>query len=721
MAELAPMSFDVQGESTWQVLDVSRGMSGRMTEVRVRVPTAVLQEWSGEFTPVNRLYVQRDPDGSPEIVAKVRALTPNLSWSSGDESLVATLVGPEWDLRRHAIFGQRHQEAADADLTTPEYLAGLKCVFNPDGKPNRLATKGGASADQHLFHPDPTETGSNAPEAWSAKDAVEYVLQSYLEWCSDNTVNPVVASISSDITWPDSGDYEDEALYHVRVHGLTVDQALTEILSRQGMGWTLVAQDSADEKHTLHVFVKGVESAAAAGDKLTLYLPLHDGALPGGGAYEDKAVPAGHLILDYVPAVTKVLGYSGVKVYESTFELIAGWSEAAEIYAKGGAGVTDLEEQIAYLKKSMNPDTAADWDQTQWVGRRWILNETGREVNRTGSETPHDFSSLFGDTKYAKRRRPFLPHRMTLDSKGRYKDVKVLVSSPIHVYLSDAEYEWELLSDVAGVLFTGPTPPVFPWRAFVTGTFASILPDGVSAIAAVESDSCYLHEKEPASPALSIPVDQVLDLEGKLAWDNINGAALQTDFDAYVDAHAEIWKQRVDSGQVTIEKIAMDYRPGQWITSLNGRAVTLHAQIVGVRWDIERQQTHLALSTMLADLDGEPLRAEPQPEEELLGPPAPDTFTEEYGQLVRGEKPVPRRYLPQERGPRKPVEGLNIPTMPGDRAPLDRGERPRPQYEPGLNFKPPEPQPGATPGLVDKAWAAEQRRKRLERRRRRGR
>jgi hypothetical protein len=672
VSELSVEEFDVSGEATWQVLDLALGTSGRMTEVRVRIPTALVEDWDGEFSPDDRLYVRHDPSGSPTIVAKVRALTPNLSWSSGDESLTATLVGPEWDLRRHTIFGQRHQRAGDADVTTPAYMVGLKCVFNPDGQPNRYDGLGGSGSDQHLFHPDPKEPGGNAPVAWTVKDAVEYILQSYQDWCEGEAggtggVDPIIDDTSSDITWPDSGSYEDEVIYNVRVHGLTVDQALTEVLTRQGMDWMLEAQDSSDEKHTLHVFARGDENAAASGDKLSVYLPAHEGSLPGGTANEDKAVTAGHLIVDHVPVVTRVLGYSGVKVFEDTFELVAGWSEEAEIYAKGGAGVTDLDEQLGYLKKNMNPDTSADWEQCQWVGRRWILNETGREVNRDSNTDPYDFSTLFGDGNYAKRRRPFLPHRMTLDSEGRYKPVVVQVESPIHAYQSDAEYEWELLEDVAGVLFTGPTPPIFPWRAYRAGDFEDILPDGVWAIAAVESDDCYLYSQEASGAALSIDVDQVLDLEGKLFWDNISGGDLEDDFDSYVDAHAEIWKQRVDSGRLTLDKVALDYRPGQWITSVAGRSITLHAQIVGVRWDVERQQTHMALTSPLMDLDNEPLRAEPNPEEELAGPEPGNEFTEDYRILSLGGMRVPRRFLPDwrraEKGRNPRVDRLEWPGM----------------------------------------------------------
>jgi hypothetical protein len=714
VAELAIESFEIQGEA-WEVLDISRGISGRMSEVRVRVtlPLAI-EDWSTEFSPADRLYVRRDPDGTPEIVAKVRALTPNISWSADDESMVATLVGPEWDLRRHTIFGQRCTEAKDADTASPEYMTGMRTLFNPDGKPNRLSALGGSGSDQYLFHPDPSDT-DDTPVAWTAKTAVLYVLQSYQDWCTTELVTPVIADLSADITWPDSGGYEDEVLFHVRIHGLTVDQALTEILDRMGMGWSLVAKDAADETHTLRVFVKGDEDAAAAGDKLALWLPAHDGELPGGGAHEDEALAAGHIILDHVPVISRVRGYSGVKVYETTFQLVAGWDPADEEYAMGGPTVTDLEEKLSYLAKNMNPDTSADWDRCKWVGRRWVLNETGREVNRAESTTPYDFESLFGTRMYAKRPRPFLPHRMTLDDEGRFKDVIVWVESPIHAYQSDCEYEWELLDEVAGVYFTGPTPPIFPWRAYVTDDIDEILPDGVWAVAAVESDQCYLHEQEPSAPDLSLLVDQVLDLEGKLAWDSISGPALESDFDAYVDAKAETWMRRLDSGRVTLDKIVMDYRPGQWITSIAGRAITLHAQIVGVRWDVLRQQTHLALSTMLADLDGEPLRAEPQPEEEVLGPPAPDDYTEEYSKIIRGERAVPRRYLPdwgRERGPRK-REGLNIPMGPDDRV-LDRGVR-RQQEDPTDTYKPQQPQAG----IPESAWRRAEMLERLRRRRER--
>ncbi|HUV10802.1 MAG TPA: hypothetical protein VMX12_07460, partial [Acidimicrobiia bacterium] len=262
----------------------------------------------------------------------------------------------------------------------------------------------------------------------------------------------------------------------------------------------------------------------------------------------------------------------------------------------------------------------------------------------------------------------------------------------------------------------GPTPPIFPWRAFVTDDIEGIIPDGVWAIAAVESDECYLRERELASPDLSLLVDQVLDLEGKFAWDNINGSALESDFDAYVDAKADVWKKRLDSGRLTIEKIAMDYRPGQWITNIDGRSVALHAQIVGVRWDVERQQTHLALSTMLASLDGEPMRAEPQPEEEVFGPETPHDFTPEYGRLIRGEKAVPRRFLPdwgRETGKPQRPQRLGIPDMPGDRPDLDRGANRLQEDAPAPGQRP--LWSGPTKDDFDAARAAEMLRRRRER------
>jgi hypothetical protein len=680
--KLAEAIFDISGKATWQVLDHSRGVNGRPSETRVRViEEARVEDWDTEFDAATRLYVRSDPDGSPVIVGKVRALTPNLSWSGEDESLVATLVGGEWDLRRHGIFGQLCKPAGDADATTPEYMTGLKCVFNYDGKPNRLKDGGGGSSDLHMFHPDPAETGADAPLDWTVQQAVEYVIQSYLAWCSDETVTPVIATIG-DISWPSSGGYEDAVLHHVRVHALTVDQALSEILSRNSMGWCLVPNDSTDEAHTLHIFVNGDQSAAAAGDQLDLHLPAVDGSLPGDGANEEKAAAAGHLILDHVPIVTRVNGYSGVKVFEDTFHLLPGWWPEDEEFAMGGASVTNLGEQLGYLKKNMNPDTSADWEKCKWVFRRWVLNETGREANYDEETDPYDFESLFGNTKYTVRPRPFFPHRMELDDQGRPKDVQVLVESPIHAYQSDAEYEWELLTDVAGVYFTGPTPPVFYWRGFVADDVVGIVPDGVWVIGAVESDECYLYQKEGASPDITgTVIDQVLDLEGKLAWDNKNGSALEAAFDASVDKHASAWAKRVDAGRVTIEVVAMDFRPGQWVTSISGRTITLRAQIVGVRWDLERQQTHLALSTMMADLDGEPLRAEPVPEGVMFGPEAPEMFTDEYGKVIRGEVAVPRRFLPDWSRERKAGRDRPQIEWPGHseadqgRGPLDRGIR----------------------------------------------
>ena len=664
MAEIDLVAFGVNGKTAWRVLDVSIGIDGVPSEARVRVPETEIGQWSAQFAPNTRLYVQRDPAGTPVTVLKVRALTPNLTWDPGNEDLLATLVGAEWDLRRHTIFGQRCKEAGDADYTSPEYLTGLKCVFNPDGEPNRDPNLGGGDADQHLFQPDWTSQDA-AAVAWTVQQAVEYVLQSYQAWCSDQTIDPVIADIDADITWPNAGDYEAKLLYNVRVHGLTVDSALTEILSRHGMDWTLKAQNSADELHTLVVFVRGDDTAAAAGDKKTVYLPAHDGALPGGGANEDKAVAAGHLLMDHVPVVTVVHGYSSVKVYESTWTLVQGWSAAAETYACGGAGVTDLDEQLAYLLKNTNPDTSADWDQCKWVGRRYILNETGHEANRDGGTDPYDFSSVFGTTSYSTRPRPFLPHRVTLDSEGQYKDVVVLVESPVHQYQSDAEYQWQLLRDIAGVYFTGNKPPIFFWRAYVTDNIDSVWPDHVWAIAALESDMCLLREKVPTSPGLTIPVQQAIDLEGKFAWDSVNGPALESDFEAYVDAHAEIWKKRIDSGQVVIEKITTEYWPGQWITSIDGRAIDIHAQIVALRWDVERQQTHLALTSTMASLDGEPLHpSAPEPVGELMGPPAPGSYTPEYMRVITGTARVPGWAVtdPAAReADRRRVERLEIP------------------------------------------------------------
>ena len=94
------------------------------------------------------------------------------------------------------------------------------------------------------------------------------------------------------------------------------------------------------------------------------------------------------------------------KIYESTFDLVAGWDAALESYDPDG------------FSPGLNPDFVAVRD----VFRKWVLNEAGGYTAAPYSRSdPPDLSALFEGSSYVRRPRRLLPC-LSRDSLGRSRE-----------------------------------------------------------------------------------------------------------------------------------------------------------------------------------------------------------------------------------------------------------------------------------------------------------
>lgn len=592
MAKRDVKTVAVTDQSTWEVLSIRRGFNGERSEAYVRIPDTAYESFVSSFDPDTVFEITIDGT----TVFKGRALAPNAGFGDADETCECMLVGPEWDLDRCYVFGQRLEpEGGIGGDTEYPILAGIKAEFNPAGEPNQ--GENGTLDSDRLFAQYPKHTDSSA---WTLLEAIIYLQQLHNQIIGTDTQNKMF----DDPTTQDAPDaVKDLVLKSVRVHGLTVKEAFTTVLRKMGCAWTLIPDAGATNmKHTMVIFQRGQIGEASAVD---LILPARDSALSS-ITTPDKTAAGGHLVRDLSSVASEVHGHTGAIIYEDTFTLIQGWSAADEL-AAFGAG--DTKTQVSAFMRATNQDASrGSFETYKNVGRRYILNETGNEDNTDSSTTPYDFSSLFEGGKYVARPRPFLSRRVGKDQDGKYAEPEVLVTDPEHTYGHPKEYDWQLLRDIAGIYFTGQNFPYDPQRAIAQDDPQAGFPTSVTIKAALVGDDTYVDEEVPAADvALDFLVIQILDFEGKYEAYKIDGGAAQdrTEFDDHIEQRSEEMKVSSMVARFNFETITLEYDIGDWIADTTGRVITVDGHIVGIRWDCETQSTELYVESLDADIEAQ--------------------------------------------------------------------------------------------------------------------
>lgn len=558
----------------WKVLNVEIGIDGEPSSVQVEIPASRVESYT-TFDPDTRLFVKRDHGGADVVVFKGRALNPTITWDPGTEEVLATFYGTEWDLGRAHIFGQYAQ-----GISGVSWLTALKATFNPDGEQNHAT-----GSSPHEFEADLEATSGR--DSWHAKDAIEFLIERF---------NAEVENLIDDTgtSWPSNA--ATLVLFNIPINGMTYAQAITEVCRRSGYSWSLQPKDDLANKSDFVIWKRGDI------DGLTpkqLYLPAASTAI---GALSEAnriaAVPGGQVGFDHFQVATGVIGYGAVKIYEKVWTLKKGWSAADEATVFAGS---DIKEKLGAFRRLTTRDRDS-YEANENVGRRYILNETGREDTNPAS-TAYDFQSDFDGSDHATRPRPYLPHLVSRDADGKYKKIRVLVDDVLFGGGSgtvEGEWKWVLLKGIAGIFFTGETIPYRFEKAGRDDDIQAGFPTTVAIEAALRSDTAISSAETPSGADLSTSVVRVLDLTGKFQWNNKNGDT--TLLTAYVDAKAEQMKRMQQTGRFLLEEIVSGYEVGDWLDSIGGRSITLYANIVRLRWDPENQTTELITESGLADV-----------------------------------------------------------------------------------------------------------------------
>jgi hypothetical protein len=155
------------------------------------------------------------------------------------------------------------------------------------------------------------------------------------------------------------------------------------------------------------------------------------------------------------------------EVFESTFDLVAGWGDALASY--------DPDE----FSPSANPDFDAVCD----VFRKWVLNEAGEYGDAPYNRGPApDLTSLFEGEPYVRRHRRFLPC-LSRDGLGRSRGVYAEVSLDAGATWKRLHLAARVLGGEAGLYLTDdPLPPEY-LRAAMQGYVQ------VRVTASLESDA----------------------------------------------------------------------------------------------------------------------------------------------------------------------------------------------------------------------------------------
>ena len=304
----------------------------------------------------------------------------------GDERLCFEAEDPAGGLLRRRVGGRRAW-TADANADRVE---GLPLVFNPDGQPNAADQRyDPGTGDPHtVFAPD-----SGGASAWTLDEAVAYLLAEH--------------GASADVDVPSPSEVraavEPLIIRDVSLEGQTLTEALDALLELAG-GRILIATEPGE---------------ISISRRLEIWYP--DRAPVGwlahqrpGERYDPRATDLANLTvrMHFESAPRHYVARGDRKMYESTFDLVAGWDNALETY--------DPDD----FSPSANPD----FDTVRDVFRKWALNETGEY-----SESPYergpapDLSALFEGEPYVRRRRRLRPC-LSRDVLGRSHGVYVEVS-----------------------------------------------------------------------------------------------------------------------------------------------------------------------------------------------------------------------------------------------------------------------------------------------------
>ena len=490
------------------------------------------------------------PEASGNLVlfeGRITRIEMNLD--SQDEALRFEAEDLAAEVLQRRVGGQRIRTTA----SVPEVVKGMSLVFNPDGRPNASTETYEPSGGQPhtIFKP----AGATAAIDWTLDKAVAYLLAEF--------------AVSDALTLPTGEDVTEAVgalvVHDVPLEGRTLGEALTALLQLADAQATIVAEPGESGlTRRLEIWNRTQTTATWLVHQLV------------GATFSPEttnlAAVAATLHVDLAPR--RYVARGDRKVYESTFNLVAGWADSS--------ATTDPDD--------FAPSTNLNFAAVRDVFRKWVLNESGEySASPYNRGSAPDLSTLFEAEPYARRRRRFL-NCLSRDTLGRSADVYAEVSL-------DAGTSWERLTMTARVLADECglylTDDGLPPRYLAAAMRSQVR---VRVTAAIESDSCLEAEHGDdgneglpgRTRRISVPagygyrkVAATSRFHGSPADEADDTERLQD----LVDAAFEADLRAPAPTRVDVPWLAMGYRVGQRIQGVSGRRLELARAGAGYAFD----------------------------------------------------------------------------------------------------------------------------------------
>lgn len=650
------------------------GAEGASALVRVRLGNGLtLREAFDRYSADRRLAIRwESPDGDLAWLFDGFPVRRELRWGSTTHELYEALyLDCRSVLDRAAeatdaqVYGRQVRSAAQEDGTQPglTHVTGLPCTFNADGEGNL--------SDQWYVDADHGSIGTFTYDAdpsgysWTYAQALRYLAyhHSMRLFLSTDPILDDTAAIATT-----RGGAVDEAgtsgLYRallrepddLNVDGLSAVEAVGLLCDRAGVYFHLARTTSGGEPRSeLRVWARG------SGTATWLYLDRPtDGSMGTSRSataaadeiFELNNVAGGEISFDAGRVLTSPLGVGGVKLYEATFPLVAGWAPSADLDAAADSdaakqAATDALDELAVNPGALATNTwlrryhrsGADFADFGDVGRLWVLNEDGAFTDAPYSRgAAYDFGRALSTEEAATRRwmrrtRTFLPC-VTRDRSGDRL-------SPVVQFSFDAGTTWEpvpggahvtVLADRCGlrvhadclaelrsrrVTDAAGSEMLSVWDALVDDQLR------VRATASVASDFrmwAEATERGDASQTL-FPSSQVVDrltvfqYRTRLNSNSVLTAADTEDpaqyerddsaaFQEFVDKWADQSRDLGITGEPQLPWIETDYEIGTQIRGVRGRDFWFDTRrcgeddwphVAAITWDAVSQVTRLKL------------------------------------------------------------------------------------------------------------------------------
>ncbi len=306
-------------------------------------------------------------------------------------------------------YGTEFQAPIDNSFT---FLSGRRCIFNANGKPNmdpvELAVQnssGSSLGDTPIFATPETAV------PWTARDMIRYIL------------SPIYNKAWRYFPIDPSGlDHEafDSVLTGIAVEGLTIPEALELVCKNLGLSYREDYTSDSNDNVSL-VFYK-VASATGYTRDDDNPIVLHELYAPAEAETIDTAVAEGQKLLwnmtlseDIAAVVNNPWGLGTPDRFEFTAELVPAWLDA-DLDPDTSLNNTQLYFTEADLESETDPDSYPYYKYyhprgSQFkrdVGRKWVLNETGKYSPDTSYDRGMPFN--FADV---------IPAEHILDDSGK--------------------------------------------------------------------------------------------------------------------------------------------------------------------------------------------------------------------------------------------------------------------------------------------------------------